>query len=132
MGLSAINASRSGMMAAERRLEVAASNIANMKSAGSAPDEAGRSSAYRPLDLRQTSLGNGAVGTAMVPRANGVEVQYDPDHPEANALGQVGAPSVDLASELVDVLQARIGYAASAKVMKVADGMMRTATDMLA
>lgn len=132
MSLSAIASSRSGLLAAERRLAVAASNVASAGVTGTPPDASGRSSAYRPLDVRQSADGAGRVRSEVVPRANGVKVQFDPDSPDADAAGRVGAPAVDMVAELTDVLQARIGYAASAKVMKVADGLLKTTTDMLA
>ena len=132
MGLSAIGSSLSGMMAATRRMEVVASNVANADSTGTAPTATDPGTAYRPLGVSQSAAPDGGVVTGVAPRANGVEVQFAPDDPNADAAGRIGAPAVTIASEMVDGLQARIGYEASAKVLAIANDMQRKAIDLLA
>ncbi|WP_181703184.1 flagellar basal body rod protein FlgC [Chthonobacter albigriseus] len=132
MSITAVRTSLSGMMAAGKRLEAAASNIANLRTTGPTPDDAGETSAYRPVAVAQADTFGGGVSATLVARNPAFELQYSPDDPAADEAGMVAAPAVDLASEMVDVLQARIGYAASAKVMKVANEMTRTAIDTLA
>ena len=127
---SAMSIARSGLDAATRRLEVSASNIANLRTTGPAPGADGTTTAYRALTVRQTDATGGGVLSEIVPRDPGWTVEPGPGDPNADARGLVAAPNVDLVTETSDLLMARIGYAAAAEVMKVADDMQKTATDM--
>lgn len=131
MIVSALTSSFSGMTAAAKRLEVAASNIANATSTGPLSGANGEGGVYQPLAVVQ-SEGPGGVRASVVPRTPATIVQADPGSPDADERGLVAAPAVDMASELIDVLQARIGYEASAKVMSVARDMAKTTLDTLA
>ena len=131
MSIGAVQSSLSGMTAATKRMEAAASNIANARSTGAVPDAEGQTNAYRPVEVTQVAPVGGGVMTNTVPKTPPFQLQFEPDSPEANAKGLVASPNVDTASELTDVLQARINYAASAKVMKTAADMQRTAIDTL-
>jgi len=131
MGVGAIGTALGGMRAASLRLEAAASNLANAGGTGAPPDAAGRSNAYAPVTVRTTATADGGVRAEVAPRAPAYEVRFDPDDADAGADGTVAAPAVDAAVELTDVLRARQGYAASAKVVAVANDMMRTTLDAL-
>lgn len=48
------------------------------------------------------------------------EMRYDPSNPLANAKGVVEYPSVDLATQMSDLIQAQTSYQANAKVMSTA------------
>lgn len=96
---SAISIATSGMQAATTRLNVAASNIANVDTAD-----------YKPLAVRQTELAGGGVAASVMPRS-GVD------------------PTVDLGDEVVDVIGARAAYLASLAVVTVADDMFRSLLD---
>ncbi|WP_333823536.1 flagellar basal body rod protein FlgC [Pinisolibacter sp.] len=127
---SAMSIARSGLDASTRRLEAAASNIANQRTTGPVPGADGATTAYRALAVRETDLPGGGVRTEIVPRSPGWTVEPGPGDPNADERGLVAAPNVDIVTETSDLLMARIGYAAAAKVMKVADDMQKTATDM--
>lgn len=131
MAPSAIGSALGGMLAAARRLEAAASNVANARSGGRPPDAAGRTEAYRPVLVVQTAT-EGGVSAETVPRTPAFELQMDPDHPAADGAGMVAMPAVDVASEMVDVLRARQDYAASAAVLKTAAEMERETIERLA
>lgn len=131
MSLSAISISVSGMNAATTRLEAAASNIANFQSTGTVPDATGATTAYQPLDVRQTAVEGGGVSATMVPVPSAWRLQQDSLSPDANADGYVAAPAVDLATELVDAMLSQISYTASLKTLKAASDMQKTVVDML-
>lgn len=128
--VSAMSVARSGLDAATRRLEVAASNIANLRTTGAVPGADGVTGAYRALEVRQTSAQGGGVETRVVARSPAWTVEPGPGDPNANENGLVAAPNVDVVVDATDLLMARIGYAAAAKVIEVADDMQKTATDM--
>ena len=116
----------SGLNVASLRLQVAASNIANSLSAGPLPDAINPESfpaAYTPLQVNQTDLvggGTSATVTAVSPAAIS---SFDPTAPFANSNGMVASPNVDLANEFVQLMIARISYAANAQVIR-ADAQM--------
>ena len=98
----------SGMRAAERRLEVAASNIANMRSSlpSGAPDEV--VTAYKALRADQVEAAGG--GTTV-------------------NVSRTGEP-VDLANEFVELMIAQHTFTANTKVVKIFGDMQKTLLDM--
>lgn len=118
----------SGMNAAARRLEVSASNVANVLSTGALPNAdgtvpAGAPQAYAPLELVQTASAGGGTQTAVTTVTPSTTALYDPQAPFANQNGLVAAPNVDLAQEMISQLLASYSFAANATVMR-ADNRM--------
>ncbi len=130
MSLSSMSSiSASGLKAAATRLEASASNIANALSSGPLPDSSGATSAYMPVTVKQSDVRGGGVTARIVNAANPHVPSYDPSSPDADADGMVASPNVDMATELVNVMTARMSYEASVKTMKVANDMMKTTLD---
>lgn len=130
MSLSSMSSiSVSGMQAAATRLEASASNIANASSSGPLPDTSGTTTAYSPVTVKQSDVRGGGVSARIVSASDSYVSSYEPSSPDANADGMVASPNVDMASELVNVLTARISYEASTKTLKVANDMMKTTLD---
>jgi len=118
----------SGMNAAARRLEVSASNVANVTSTGALPNAdgtvpAGAPRAYAPLELVQTESAGGGTQTAVTTVTPATTAISDPQAPFANQDGLVAAPNVDLAQEMISQLIASYTFAANATVMKADDRM---------
>ena len=127
----------SGMNAASRRLEVSASNIANIRSTGALPNAdgttpAGALRAYEPIVLVQTARAGGGTRTAIAPVTPPVTAMSDPQAPFADQNGLVAAPNVDLSQEIVGQMIASYSFAANAQVLKADDRMTRTLLDTLA
>lgn len=121
--------SASGMKAAATRLEASASNIANAYSSGPMPDATGATTAYAPVTVTQSDVKGGGVSARIVNAGDPYVSTYDPSSPDADTEGLVATPNVDMASELVNALTARISYEASTKTMKVANDMQKTTLD---
>ena len=127
----------SGMNAAARRLEVSASNVANVMSTGALPNAdgtvpAGAPRAYAPLELVQTASAGGGTQTAVTTVTPSTTAVSDPQAPFANQNGLVAAPNVDLSRELIGQLIANYSFAANASVMKADDRMTKTVLDITA
>ena len=127
----------SGMNAATRRLEVSASNVANVASTGALPNAdgtvpAGAPTAYAPLELVQTASADGGTQTTVRTVTPSTTAVSDPQAPFANQDGLVAAPNVDLAQELVSQLIASYSFAANAKVITADDRMTKTLLDVIA
>lgn len=120
----------SGMKAAARRLEVSASNVANISSTGALPNAngtvpAGAPRAYAPLELVQTATAGGGTQTTVTTATPSTITVSDPQVSFANQNGLVAAPNVDLTLELVSQVIASDSYAANATVMKADDRMTK-------
>jgi len=127
----------SGMNAAARRLEVSASNVANVTSTGALPNAdgtlpAGAPQAYAPLELVQTASAGGGTQTAVTTVTPATTAVYDPQAPFANQNGLVAAPNVDLAQEMISQLIASYSFTANATVLRADDRMTRTLLDIKA
>src|SRR5689334_19247481 len=117
----------SGLNAASRRLEVSASNVANIDSDGTVPDPktgaVGTPAPYQPLDVAQEPEVTGGTLANVTSRQPPYTVQYSPGSPYADQNGLVGAPNVDLATEAVNQITAINAYKANLKVLQVADDL---------
>ena len=128
---------QSGMNAAARRLEVSASNVANVTSTGALPNAdgavpAGAPRAYAPLELVQTASAGGGTQTAVTTVTPSTTAISDPQAPFANQNGLVAAPNVDLAQEMISQLIASYSFTANATVMKADDRMTGALLDITA
>jgi len=124
----------SGMLAATRRLQVSAQNVANMRSDGALPDAQGNYSPgaprpYTPLRVDQVDLAGGGTRAIVNEISPSYIVAYDPSAPYANQDGMVAAPNVDLADELVQQLTATYTYAANARVVTSYNQMVKSLFD---
>ena len=127
----------SGMNAAVRRLEVSASNVANVLSTGALPNAdgtvpAGAPRAYAPLELVQTASAGGGTQTPVTTATPSSTAVSDPQAPFADQNGLVAAPNIDLSQELVGQMIASYSFAANAAVMKADDSMTKSLLDVTA
>jgi flagellar basal-body rod protein FlgC len=127
----------SGMNAAVRRLEVSASNVANVMSTGALPNAdgtmpAGAPQAYAPLQLVQTASAGGGTQAAVTTTTPSTTALYDPQAPFANQDGLVAAPNVDLSQEIISQMVASYSFTANATVMKADDRMTKSLLNITA
>jgi flagellar basal-body rod protein FlgC len=127
----------SGMNAAARRIEVSASNVANIASTGALANAdgtvpAGAPQAYAPLDVVQTASAGGGTQTSVTAATPSTTAISDPQAPFANSSGLVAAPNIDLSKEMIGQLIARYSFAANATVMRLADRMSKSLLDIMA
>jgi flagellar basal-body rod protein FlgC len=131
----------SGMHAAERRVDAAASNIVNALdtvphrkdpvppvggTSASPPEDDGL---YKPVDVWQSTAAGGGTQAQIVERDPSRITQYQPDAPMADAEGLVDMPRVDVANELVNTMMAQQAYHAAITVARTQDQMIGTALD---
>lgn len=132
--MSIFSIATSGLSAASLRVNVAASNIANVRTTGPLPASgasagAGSSStssaypaAYVPLRVDQVDQSSGSTPGGTIATVSTVSPSYtaqsDPSAPYANQDGLIAAPNVDLASEFVQLATAKYSFIANAKVIQ--------------
>jgi flagellar basal-body rod protein FlgC len=126
----------SGLNAAARRLDVSASNVANVDSDGALPVNgevpSGAPQAYVPLQVVQSESATGGTQTSVTSVTPSNVATSDPSAPFANQDGLVAAPNVDLAQEMIGQLVAKYSYMANAKVIAADDRMTKTLIDTMA
>jgi flagellar basal-body rod protein FlgC len=134
--MSIFSIATSGLSAASLRVNVAASNIANVQTTGPLPASGSSTSAgagssgiaptspaaYVPLRVDQVSQSSGSTPGGTIATVSTVSpsftAQSDPSAPFANQDGLVAAPNVDLGSEFVELATAKYSFIANAKVIQ--------------
>lgn len=125
--------SLSGMLAAGKRLEASANNVANVSSTVGR-DAAGalKNEPYRAQRVEQTSLLPAGVGARVVDAQKPTIRVADASNPVADEDGTVEAPNVSLDEEVVQQQVAGYDFKANLKVLKAQDEMMESLIDIQA
>jgi len=121
----------SALTAQSQRMNVSASNLANADSVAG-PD--GQPYRARNVVFQVAPLpGQTAVAGVRVSQVRestaAPRIQYDPQHPAANAQGYVTLSNVDVVAETVNMISASRSYQANVEVINTAKSLMsRTLT----
>jgi len=121
-------ASASGLAAEQLRLDLIASNLANIhttRAAGGGPYRRRLAVFSEKLGRAQANgFRGGGVRVAGILEANvPPQVVYDPLHPDADARGYVEMPDINVVNEMVDLLTATRAYEANVTVLHAAKNM---------
>ena len=141
MGMfDSMDVSASGLSAQRFRMDVVAENIANVDTTRT---ESGGAYRRRVTVLGQapvsfsTYLNNAAQKTAGGVQVAGVvedpsemKLEYDPDHPDANAEGYVERPNVNVVTEMVDMISASRSYEANVTALNASKQMYLKALEI--
>lgn len=133
--------SASGMEAQRFRMNIIASNLANVETTRT---ETG--GAYRRKDIVFAAQGEGgfagALRQAMDGSAPGVKIAgviedarplkhiYEPAHPDANPEGYVAFPNINVAEEMVNMIAASRSYEANVSAFKATREMALKALEL--
>jgi flagellar basal-body rod protein FlgC len=139
---SAMAVSASGLEVQRRRLNIIASNLANVnttKSAGGGPYRR-RDLLIRSETLRQPFKGFFSPSPSLdAPGVRAVRVVedsrqprqvYEPHHPDANAEGYVQMPDINAIEEMVNLLTASRAYEANVTAMGLTKAMAQRALEI--
>ena len=123
--LNVFDIAGSAMTAQSKRLNVAASNLANADSA-TGPD--GQPYRAKQVIFQTDAAGGSATGgvkvTDVVESNAPDKLIYQPGNPLANASGYVRMPNVDVVGEMVNSMSASRSYQANVEVLNTAKSMM--------
>lgn len=114
-----------GLRAAAQRAGIAAQNIANVRTSGTLQPYSG----YVPKTAVQSTDATGLPQVPARPLTTPHIAAYEPGHPDADSDGLVGAPNVDLATNLVELTLAETAYKANAAMLRTLDDMTQTLLD---
>src|SRR4051794_200740 len=125
----------SGLTAQRVRMDTVAANVANINTTHNAKGE------KVPFRRRFATL---AAGDPSRPGKMGVHVdeihldpspfqkRYEPGHPDADADGNVSYPNIDLAFEMVNMMEASRAYEANVNLMEVSKAMINSSLRLIA
>ena len=134
-----LRVSMSGLSAQRLRMDVIASNVANVETTRT-PDGgpylrrevvfrtqgatlAENASFRKVLANTGASIGAGVAVTRIASDQNATRAVYDPSHPDADADGNVLYPDIDVVTEMTDMMAATRAYEANVTVLNATKGM---------
>jgi len=130
---SSLRIAGAGLHAQSTRVRVVAENLANAQSTGQTPG----SDPYRRKTVTFENAMDQASGSNLV-KIKGVGVdrsafrlEYDPNHPAADAKGYVKLPNVSMLLEMADMREANRSYEANLQMIKQARSMQAMTIDLL-
>jgi len=115
--ISGINVTSSALNAEKIRMDIVAENIAN---AHTTHDVNGQAYQRRVVSFESvlTAAGKGVQVSRVSVDPSAGESVYNPSHPDANKEGMVQMPNVNLATEMVDLMNSSRAYEANLSVVR--------------
>ncbi|WP_420392731.1 flagellar basal body rod protein FlgC [Acuticoccus sp.] len=122
-----------GLEAQSHRLRIVSQNIANAQSTGSTP---GADPYQRKTVVFGAELDREVGALSVRVKATSVDdapfvLRHDPQHPAADADGNVKRANVNLLTEMADMREANLSYEANLQMMKRARSMISMTIDLL-
>lgn len=121
----------SALSAESQRLNVTASNLANVNSTAGPDGQAYRAKqvvfAVDPLGGKPTASGQQIGGvrvTGVIDDPTPMKTVYNPEDPAANTDGYVTLPNVDPVQEMVNMISASRAYQANVETLNTAKSLM--------
>ena len=140
--LDALHLSSSGLTAQRLRMNVIASNLANIhttRTAGGGPYKrkdvvfAACSGNRNFQNILRSQMGGKPSGVRVIGVVNDTrapQLKYDPQHPDANEKGYVAMPNVNLVEEMVNMISATRSYEASVAAINATKSMAMKALEI--
>ncbi|MCP4127487.1 MAG: flagellar basal body rod protein FlgC [Gammaproteobacteria bacterium] len=118
----------SGMSAQSLRLNLVASNMANVDAVSSSLEETyrARQPVFKAM-LNQLNPDDPAVGVRMqgvVESEAPLQMEYAPNHPMANGDGYIFRPNVNMVEEMANMISASRSYQSNVEVINAAKQLM--------
>lgn len=129
---SVLGTALSGLLAQDKRLEVSASNVANLRSTGVRPDDPRpQPEAFVPYRVALTTDGAGGVRATVAPVTPPSVLAVEPGAADADARGIVARPNVSLERELVTQIEALRSFQANLKVIETENRKLGALLDLI-
>jgi len=126
--MDSFDISAAGLSAQRARLDVIASNIANVETTRT--PEGGPYRRLQPVFASRGGVAGGVDAIGFAEDARPPRRVYQPGHPDADADGFVAYPNVSIAEEMVDLVSATRSYEANAAAFNAAKSMAQRALDL--
>jgi flagellar basal-body rod protein FlgC len=129
--LATFNIGSTGMTAQAMRLNVTASNIANVESMSGPDGRPYRARQVEFMAVRQPgSAGSGVEVSKILESDAPLRMEYRPGHPKANNAGYVEMPNVNPVEEMVNMISASRSYQMNVEAMNVSRVLLLKTLDM--
>lgn len=140
--LRSLDISSSALTAQSLRMDVVAENVANITTTRDADGETYRrrfvifQERERPVFYQALNnsiagtIGDGVRVTEILEDPSEFKIEYNPTHPDADEYGYVRLPNVDLATEMVDMMESTRSYEANITVYNSTKNMAMSALDI--
>jgi flagellar basal-body rod protein FlgC len=124
MSLDAIGISGTGMNLDQTWLNAISDNLANINDTTSP-----NSPAFQERYIEaQANGGTNGVSIAATPFGSSAgQLVYDPDNPVANAQGYVKQPTIDMSTQMTDLIEAQRAYQANSDAVTSAQSIYQAA-----
>ncbi|NLZ93271.1 MAG: flagellar basal body rod protein FlgC [Firmicutes bacterium] len=127
----AIKTAASGLSAERLRLDLIASNIANIRTTRTEGGELyRRKTAVFAAVLAKNAAGQGVRVAAINEQQTAPRWEYDPTHPDANEEGYVAYPNINLLQEMTDMVTATRAYEANVTVLNAGKSIFLKALEI--
>ena len=139
---SSMDISASALTAERTRMNLISSNLANANSTRSAeggpykrkdalftPGSANAAGSFGAA-LGKATQARGVQVTQIVEDQNPPRLQYEPNHPDADASGYVAYPNVNVVEEMADMISASRSYEANVTAAQAAKSMALKTLDL--
>lgn len=136
--LSSLDISASALTAQRMRMDIVSENIANASTTRTANGEPYRRrvAVLREQDSAPFStyynqaIGSGVYVDKIVTDDSAFKLEYDPDHPDADANGYVSMPNVDEVKEIIDMMSATRSFEANVTALNATKSMAMKALEI--
>lgn len=140
--LTSLDISSSALTAQSLRMDVVAENVANITTTRDADGETYRrryvifQERERPVfsqalnNAISGTIGDGVMVTEILEDPSEFKIEYNPSHPDADEFGYVRLPNVDLATEMVNMMESTRSYEANITVYNSTKNMAMGALDI--
>lgn len=127
-----MNISASGLTAQRLRLDIIASNLANIETTRTSEGTPYRRQIpiFREIFDQYNRMSKGVEVVAIVRDSSPFRMVYDPGHPDANQEGYVLYPNVNPVVEMTDMISATRSYEANLSLITSAKSMFLKALEI--
>ncbi|MDD3693122.1 MAG: flagellar basal body rod protein FlgC [Oscillospiraceae bacterium] len=132
--LSSLNIAGSALTAQRFRMDVVSQNIANADTTRTENGEpysrkmvVMRERFSDMLDTQRNKVGQGVEISEVVEDDKSFKLVYEPDHPDADELGYVRYPNIDMVKEMMDMMSATRSYDANVTAVNAIKTMAMSA-----
>jgi len=129
--LSTFDVGTTGLVAQSLRLNLIASNVANVETAVSADGQPYKSRhVVFQAEARAGRVGQGVKVDRIVESDAAPRLEYRPGHPLANAQGYVTMPNINPAEQMVDMVSASRAYQFNIEMMNTTKQLLLKTLDL--
>lgn len=118
----------SALSAQSVRMNITASNLANVESVSSSTDTTYRARQPVFAPLLENAMGDrNAVGVSVmgiVEKSGPLQQRYEPEHPLANEEGYIFLPNVNVVEEMANMISASRNYQTNVEVINTSKQML--------